>query len=633
MWEQAKWIWIDSEQGMDEYAEFYAEFTDKTGRAVCRLSCDGDYTLFINGEYVASNQYGDFEHYKIYDEIDLSSHLKKGTNELKILVWHYGEESQRYLPAKAGLLFEIEDGEGVVFRSDEGTLCRRNSAYRNGYCKIISPQLGFSFLYDATAEEAEPLSPAVSVKKLCTLYPRPVKKLTVGGRADITVLKSEDRYFLIDLGRESVGLPVLELFSEKEQKITVFWGEDLQNGHVRGIIGNRSFSYEYIAKKGHNEYTNYMLRVGCRYLEVYSEDPIELKYAGILPQYYAVEREETALDDPTDRKIYDMCVKTLELCMMEHYVDTPWREQCLYAFDARNQMLCGYYAFRDGNKAFARANLKLISEDRREDGLLSICCPCGKDLTIPSFSLYYFLAVGEYTEHTGDETLAREVYPKLLSVAETFVGARKDGLVYRFAGKSHWNFYDWSPYMDGTLGKSEESIPDLMLNCLLILALESLREICKKINEAFPYGEIIEEEKRETRRRFYSPENRLFSMTESVRKYTVLGNAMAILAGLTSREEAEFICEKTIFGELMPCSLSMKTFVYDALLQTDREKYEKFILAEIRRDYQKMAEQGSTCVWETTEGAAAFGNAGSLCHGWSAIPIYYYKTVFAAQES
>ena len=112
MWEQAKWIWIDSEQGMDEYAEFYAEFIDKTGRAVCRLSCDGDYTLFINGEYVASNQYGDFEHYKIYDETDLSSHLKKGTNELKILVWHYGEESQRYLPAKAGLIFEIEDGEG-----------------------------------------------------------------------------------------------------------------------------------------------------------------------------------------------------------------------------------------------------------------------------------------------------------------------------------------------------------------------------------------------------------------------------------------------------------------------------------------------------------------------------------------
>ena len=73
---------------------------------------------------------------------------------------------------------------------------------------------------------------------------------------------------------------------------------------------------------------------------------------------------------------------------MEHYVDTPWREQCLYAFDSRNQMLCGYYVFENGNAEYARGNLKLIAEDRRADGLLSICTPCGTDLTIPAFSLY-----------------------------------------------------------------------------------------------------------------------------------------------------------------------------------------------------------------------------------------------------
>lgn len=33
----------------------------------------------------------------------------------------------------------------------------------------------------------------------------------------------------------------------------------------------------------------------------------------------------------------------------------------------------------------------------------------------------------------------------------------------------------------------------------------------------------------------------------------------------------------------------------------------------------------ATTVWETADGAVAFNNAGSLCHGWSAIPIYYYQ--------
>lgn len=32
--------------------------------------------------------------------------------------------------------------------------------------------------------------------------------------------------------------------------------------------------------------------------------------------------------------------------------------------------------------------------------------------------------------------------------------------------------------------------------------------------------------------------------------------------------------------------------------------------------------------WETELGAADFGGAGSLCHGWSAIPVYYLQCFF-----
>jgi hypothetical protein len=37
-----------------------------------------------------------------------------------------------------------------------------------------------------------------------------------------------------------------------------------------------------------------------------------------------------------------------------------------------------------------------------------------------------------------------------------------------------------------------------------------------------------------------------------------------------------------------------------------------------------MIAQGATTFWETADGAAAFSNAGSLCHGWSAIPVILY---------
>ena len=38
-----------------------------------------------------------------------------------------------------------------------------------------------------------------------------------------------------------------------------------------------------------------------------------------------------------------------------------------------------------------------------------------------------------------------------------------------------------------------------------------------------------------------------------------------------------------------------------------------------------MLDCGATSFWETIIGEADFGRAGSLCHGWSAMPLYYYN--------
>ena len=68
----------------------------------------------------------------------------------------------------------------------------------------------------------------------------------------------------------------------------------------------------------------------------------------------------------------------------------------------------------------------------------------------------------------------------------------------------------------------------------------------------------------------------------------------------------------------------MKCFKYDALLMVDK-KYHKNIVDEIRSVYKPMLESNSTSVWEVAEGANAFDKAGSLCHGWSSMPIIYLE--------
>ena len=40
-----------------------------------------------------------------------------------------------------------------------------------------------------------------------------------------------------------------------------------------------------------------------------------------------------------------------------------------------------------------------------------------------------------------------------------------------------------------------------------------------------------------------------------------------------------------------------------------------------------MLDAGATTFWETEKGATDFDGAGSLCHGWSALPIYYLNVL------
>ncbi len=619
----AKWIWYEEKPKPDSYGDFFDSFNYTEGKVNCNISCDGDYTLFVNGVYVSSNQYSDFEHYKIYDTIDITEYLVQGDNKIYILVWHLGVPTSRYKPGKAGLLYSIECDGKAMAQSSQETLSSQNPNYKSNYCKLITYQIGQSFLYDSSILDKPSRKKSVLVDKRCEMYPRPIKKLELLEEKAITFLKKEGTHFLIDLGEETVGLPVLRFHSETEQKITVSWGEHIADGGVRRKIKDRDFSYEYIAKTGENNYTNYMLRLGGRYLEVFSEAPIEVDYIGIIPQIYPVREVPKTFDDNLDQKIYDVCVKTLKLCMMEHYVDTPWREQSFYSLDSRHQIICGYKAFAGGNKEYVRANLLLISKDVRDDGLLSITYPSGGELAIPSFSLHYFTAIKEYIENTGDCSLGLEVYDKLLSLVDVFKKQLKNGILCSFFNKEHWNFYDWSPFLVEKIGV-EGSKQDYMLSCLFLIALQNMKYIAEKISKPFNEQALIDELRCNIKEMFFNKESGLFSLSSVDKEFNQLPNALAILAGITTQSEAEIIAQKLMSDEVAECSLSAKTFIYDALLKVDKE-YLKDVLKEIRKNYTVMLEAGATSVWEVIEGESAFEDAGSLCHGWSAIPILYLE--------
>ena len=622
LFQNAKWIIADTRVSEDLYTEYTDTLRKSDLQTTLYISAVSDYTVWINGRYVASNQYGDFEHYKIYDAIDIGAYLSEENNRLDVTLYYCGAPTQRHSRASAGLIYEIWQEEHCVCHSGAHTLSRKSPTYQSGLCRLCSPQLGYTFAYDATAECDGGYAPSRIVDKQTCLLPRPLPKQRVCERAEVKSITKTDRgSYLVDLGKELVGLAALEFTSNTAQVLRIAYGESLSGEHVRAEIHNRHFFFEYKAKQGKNAFTDYMLRLCCRYLEVFAQDPIEIQYVGILPQVYDVEEIAHALPTKTEQRIYDASVNTLRLCMMEHYVDTPWREQCLYAFDSRNQMLSGYVAFKHGNRDYARASLALLSEDHREDGLLSICAPCATDLAIPSFSLYYVIAMHEYARHTGDFTLAVKYCSKIEGVLDEFIKRKsKDGLICNFSGASMWNFYDWSPHLDGA--DRSGGVPDLIINTLTVLALDACEALFSMAGIPFRYAGEAETLRSSARAHFSDPCG-LYSLHRSDGIFTALGNALAVLSGVASDVEHQRICEELLGGKLTRPSLSMSVWIYDALIQTGAERYRDLIRADILQKYGDMSKSGT--VWETERGAEDFDGAGSLCHGWSAIPVYVYE--------
>ena len=684
-----KWIWHKDGQSKDLYVDFLKSF--KAGKkTVLRISADSDYTAYVNGKLAAFGQYACYPNKKIYDEIDISDLTKDGENLLAVRVWYFGENFFTYTKGDAGLIFETESDGIVTAYSDTDTVSRVSRDYISGMCNPISGQLGYSYHYDAKGDDgwylpgghkdgftSSVLCPSVSRE----LSPRPVKKLILEDRCPSRIVMQgtfrypehrtntqtdmqhaavsfrfpreigkgstgfpfefaandgEEIFFIVDLGSETSGFLDFDITVPEDTEMEVGYGEHLVDGRCRTSI--RDFTADFKLKAGKNSFLNTYRRFGCRYLQFFIHgNKASVDYAGLRPTVYPVNAKKPELSNLLRNTIYEVCENTLIQCMHEHYEDCPWREQSLYAMDSRNQMLCGYYAFREYD--FPRACLKLMSQGLRSDGILSLCYPAGTDLPIPSFSLVYFIQMREYIEYSHDTSLAKELYPVLVRLMSTFTDKiGENGLCDNFKNNSLgriWNFYEWSDTMSG--GDSEKTSYEAPLNADLSLALQSMSAICAFIGkdaDGEKYAAIAEKLNRAIALNFFDPDTLLFhSFGDRFRdEYSVLTNSLCLLCGAANGLDTSRILEilENNGGEyegirIIPNTLSMNSFRFDALLKTDPKKYRNVILDELDRDYLYMLRNGATSFWETIKGDFDFDYAGSLCHGWSALPIYYYE--------
>lgn len=719
---EASWIWIEADQKeVNEYVEFRHEFIIEDvadADAELYISADSDYEVWLNGDFIDCGQWDDYPDSKAYDILKVGGQLKAGKNVLCILVYYQGETSFQYIQGEPGLIYVLQS-EAINITSGRQTLCRKSSSYTNGPIEKITSQLGFTFEYDARADDGwvsseyilentvnnawkeSQIHECIGKVQRVNFYERPVKKLVIGestsasivaqgifiripedgktiaqlmqsdflstrSQRDIfsgeskSVLPSTEGlrlkpscsradggvYILIDLHKEEVGFFELDIQAPAGTIIDFSYGEHLDDLRVRASVGDRNFACRYICRSGRQRFIHYFKRIAGRYIQLHISCPSEeiiLFYAGVKPCEYPVElRGSFNSCDHLYNKIYEISVRTLQLCMHEHYEDCPWREQALYSMDSRNQALCGYYCF--GEYDFPQASFSLLGDGLGQDGYLEICAPTEYYMTIPSFSMAWIMELADHYLFSGRIEPVRAAMPKVKRMISAYLENLEDGLLKTPEGQRYWNFYEWTDGLDGldrstadeefsssSVRQSEKNRFDAPLNLFLCMALESaamLANACKDSAAAQEYILRAESIKKAFHRKFWD-ENREVYRTYSgdvcQEHYAELTQALAICAKACDEKIAEVLreCLAKEQNGLVKTTLSYSLYKYQALLECP-EKYAAIVFDEITKHWGHMLFNKATSFWETIKGADDFDGAGSLCHGWSAIPVYFY---------
>ena len=264
--------------------------------------------------------------------------------------------------------------------------------------------------------------------------------------------------------------------------------------------------------------------------------------------------------------------------------------------------------------------------------MAELCSPARAAITIPSFTAIYLVELWEYLQYTDDQAFLLEMLPVAKRIAQAFED-RIDvaaGLLTAFPESCYWNYYEWQDGLSGGYGvkNPDELTYDAPLNAFVSMGFQALEQIYAKLGqpeEAAHCRQVWTALNEAMERTFWNGKwYHSFCRISDGQTFhdAQLTQALMICCKAVPAEKQETLRALLKSGPLLPVTLSYSIFKYDALM-TDPNNFQ-WMMDDIAQIWGKMLFSGATTFWETAEGASDFHYAGSLCHGWSAVPLHLY---------
>jgi hypothetical protein len=324
-------------------------------------------------------------------------------------------------------------------------------------------------------------------------------------------------------------------------------------------------------------------------------------------------------DDERLNQIWSVAEHTFRLCSGIFFIDGIKRDKWIWSGDAYQSFFVNQYLMADPD-IDQRTLLALRGNDPMTTHIN----------TIVDYSLFWILGVKFHYDAYGDMSFLRQVYPKMCSLME-FCEARTEGHGFLTGQEKDWVYIDWADLdKDGPLAAEQ---------MLYAACWKAMAQISAVLGQENPEYLCRYEQLTEAIQTYYWDQEKgayIDSFTSGKRFVTRQSNIFAVLFGIADEEKQQQIIRNVIYNEEIPAITTpyFNFFELDMLCRTGNLEV---VIEKIRSYWGGMLDRGAVTFWEEFDPSAPveeqydmygdkFGK--SLCHAWSASPIYFLSKYF-----
>ena len=457
--QEANWITADDSTCNERnvWIEFSKDFElkKKVKKAEARIAADSKYWLWINGEmavFEGGLKRGPNRNDSYYDIIDLAPYLKKGKNDIRLLLWYFGKSGFSHNSSgKSGIIFDAPE---IGLTSDRTWLSQRLDAFQTADKPKPNYRLSEANIrYDARLEGQDRLKPSVEIGRWGDqpwggLVLRPIPQWKDYGIVEVAFTETSDdqgnKVLTARLPYNTQMTPVID--------VTDAAGGTLIRMETDHIMGGSEpcIRAEYITKEGRQKYESLGWMNGDELRIIYpAESGIVINSVGYRETGYDCEFEgRFTCSDETINRFWGKAMRTLYVNMRDTYFDCPDRERAQWWGDVTVLIGQSFYQLSPNANALVRKAIHELVDWQRADGTIYSPVPSGtwkNELPAQMLSSVGPYGFWYYYMHTGDKETMEYVYPAVRKYLSVWT-LDEDGLTV--GRKGGWSWGDWGTNID-----------------------------------------------------------------------------------------------------------------------------------------------------------------------------------------